>query len=217
VAEGDARPDPDEPRDRVELSAAQVAASSLAAVSAAVLCSYFGVAGTVIGTAAASIVATVGSSLYSYSLRRTRARLRRLHQAGAAAPPVTAVLATAKEQGRRLIPKLPWKIVALGTANVFVFSIGVVTGIEGLVGEPLSAAYGGGHSQHTCSLCEHRRKPKPAKTPTPSPSRTTTPTTTATPTPTPTSTVPIISTSPSTSLTPTSVPTTLAPSDTSSP
>jgi hypothetical protein len=211
---GDSMPDsdPDEPRDRLELSAAQVAASSLAAVSAAVLCSYFGVAGTVIGTAAASIVATVGSSLYSYSLRRTRNRLRRLHQAGAAAPPVTAVLATARLQGRRLLPKLPWKVVLLGTANVFVFSIAVVTGIEGLVGEPLSAAYGGGHSQQKCSICAHHRhaaKPSPSKSASPSPSGPASKPAGPGRSPTPTSTLPVVSNSPSaTPTTPAATPTT---------
>ena len=125
------RDDPrDQPRDRVQLSVVQVAGSSLAAMSAAVLCSYFGVAGTVIGTAAASAFATIGSALYSYSLRRTQARLRRLHQAGAASPPVTAVLRTAQGQGRRLLSRIPWRIVLLGTANVFVFAIAFITGLE---------------------------------------------------------------------------------------
>jgi hypothetical protein len=209
--------DPDEPRDRLELSAAQVAASSLAAVSAAVLCSYFGVAGTVIGTAVASVVATIGSSLYSYSLRRTRNRLQRLHQAGAAAPPVTAVLATARHQGRRLLPKLPWKIVLLGTANVFVFSIAVVTGIEGLINEPLSNAVGVSHSQQACSLCnrtQHHAKPARSKPPSPTPIAT--PSTTRT-TPTPTVSNPAPSGSPSTSSTPSSTPTSTPPSDTTSP
>jgi hypothetical protein len=164
--------DPDGPRERLELSAAQVAASSLAAVSAAVLCSYFGVAGTIVGTAAASIVATVGSALYSFSLRRTRSRLRRMHLAAPGTAPVAAGVEAARQQGRRLARRLPWRIIALGTANVFVFSIGVVTGIEGLIGEPLSAAYGGGHSQQTCSLCRHDRH------------TTATPTTPATPGPT---------------------------------
>ncbi len=56
----------------------QVAASALAAVSAAVISSTFGVAGTLIGAAIASIVASVGSTLYLASLRHTNERLRRM-------------------------------------------------------------------------------------------------------------------------------------------
>ena len=41
-----------------------MAAGALAAVSAAVVASLFGVAGTVIGAAVASVVSTVGAALY---------------------------------------------------------------------------------------------------------------------------------------------------------
>ena len=56
----------------------QVAASALAAMSAAVISSTFGVAGTLIGAAIASVVASVGSTLYLASLRSTNERLRRM-------------------------------------------------------------------------------------------------------------------------------------------
>ena len=60
-----------------QLSALQVAAGALAAVSAAVIASFFGVAGTVIGAAVASVVSTVGAAVYTESMRRTHAGLRR--------------------------------------------------------------------------------------------------------------------------------------------
>src|SRR3954449_8082709 len=60
-----------------QLSALQVAAGALAAVSAAVAASFFGVAGTVIGAAVASVVSTVGAAVYTESMRRTHAGLRR--------------------------------------------------------------------------------------------------------------------------------------------
>jgi hypothetical protein len=56
----------------------QVVASALAAVTAAVLSGAFGVAGTFIGAAIASVVASVGSTLYLASLRNTHERLRRI-------------------------------------------------------------------------------------------------------------------------------------------
>jgi hypothetical protein len=168
--------DDDEPRERFQISAGQVAASSLAAVSAAVVCSFFGVAGTVIGTAIASLVATVGSALYSYSLRRTRARLRRLHRAGAAAPPLREVWRTARQHGRRAFDRVEWAAVAIGTGAVFVFSIGVVSAIEGAEGESLSALFGVSHGgSETTSLGSlvqhgHHRHRSPAPSPTASPS-----------------------------------------------
>src|SRR4051812_50137347 len=58
------------------LSPVQVAASALAAVSSAVLLSFFGVAGTLIGAALASVISTVGATGYSASLRKTSERLR---------------------------------------------------------------------------------------------------------------------------------------------
>jgi hypothetical protein len=207
----------DEPREQLQLSLAQVVGSSLAAVSAAIVCSFFGVAGTVIGTAAASIVATIGSSLYSYSVRRTQTRLRRLHQAGAASPPVGAVVRTATRQGSRLFSRIPWKIVLLGTANVFVFAIAFVTGLEAILGRPLPAEFGVSHNgSDNTSLgsalhsSHHRRHSSATPTPTPS---TATPTARTTPTPTTTTTT----TKPSPTPSPSSVLSSLLPSGTPTP
>lgn len=215
--------DPDEPQERLQISLSQVAASSAAAVSAAVLCSFFGVAGTVIGTAIASVLATVGSALYVHSLRRTKARLRRLHQAGAAAPPFTEVIKTARQQGRRLMGQVSWRFALAGAVAAFVIAIGIVTVIELGVGEPLAAVFGvshsggrtttfgsitgsGGHRPH------HKAKPKPSSsttsppaspsgTSTPAPTATVTQTVTAPPTTTPPTSPP--STTPPVSTTPT--------------
>jgi hypothetical protein len=186
------------------LSGAQVAASSLAAMTAAVVCSYFGVAGTVIGTAVTSLVATTGSALYSYSLRRTRARLRRLHLAGAASPSFAEVVKTARQQGRGMFRQIPWRILGLGTATVFVFSIGVITAIEESQGQTLASLFHVSHrTDRACSLCSvvsgkhshhHKAKPTPTKSPSTSPSPSTTPTHTATPSKTPTASTPPSST-----------------------
>src|SRR4051812_7762824 len=78
-------PSPDQPK-KASLSAAQVAASALAAVSSAVVASYFGVAGTLIGAALASVITTVSASVYATSLRKTNERLRRAFTAGQRQP-----------------------------------------------------------------------------------------------------------------------------------
>jgi len=203
----------DEPREQIQLSFAQIAASSLAAVSAAIVCSLFGVAGTVIGTAVASVLATVGSAIYVYSMRRTKARLLRLHQAGAAAPPFVEVVKTAREQGRKMLGQLPLRLIAIGAAVVFVVSIGVVTAVEAGVGKSFAALFGvshsGGHGTSVASVFNphHKHKPTPSPTksstkPTPTPRPTATKTVTATPTAT---------TSPTATTTPTNVISTLLP------
>src|SRR4051794_41928344 len=83
------------------LSPVQIAAGALAAVSSAVLLSFFGVAGTLTGAALASVISTVGASLYSTSLNKTNERLRRAltprpappaaEPAAAAQPPTPAL------------------------------------------------------------------------------------------------------------------------------
>ena len=68
--------DPEDPKDdKLEVTGVQVAASTLASVSAAAVASLFGVHGTVVGAGVASVVATVGAAVYQRGLDRTSARL----------------------------------------------------------------------------------------------------------------------------------------------
>lgn len=62
----------DEPerKPRLNLTTSQVAASALAACCSSVVASYLGVAGTVIGAAVGSIVATTGAAVYGHLFRR---------------------------------------------------------------------------------------------------------------------------------------------------
>jgi hypothetical protein len=66
------------PRERSGVSGSQVAASVLASTSAAVVASYFGVAGTIVGAAVVSVVATVGTAAYGLGIRRTSERLQQV-------------------------------------------------------------------------------------------------------------------------------------------
>lgn len=70
-------PDDDESPRKLELSPTQIAASALAAVSAAFFASWAGTAGTLVGAALGSVIATVGAATYSYSLKRTSEIARR--------------------------------------------------------------------------------------------------------------------------------------------
>jgi hypothetical protein len=58
-----------------DISAAQVAGSALAAVSAAVVASFLGLGGTLVGAALGSVVASIGGALYSHSFRQAGYKL----------------------------------------------------------------------------------------------------------------------------------------------
>jgi hypothetical protein len=64
-----------EEQQKLDVNWVQAAAGALAAMSSAVLLSTVGVAGTIIGAAAGSVIATVGSTIYSYYLRLSRERV----------------------------------------------------------------------------------------------------------------------------------------------
>ena len=59
----------------IQLSVTQVVVGALAAVSAAVVGSTFGLAGTLLGAAVTSIVSTVEGALYLHSLEQARTRI----------------------------------------------------------------------------------------------------------------------------------------------
>src|SRR4051794_8987585 len=173
------------------LSPVQVAAGALAAVSSAVLLSFFGVAGTLTGAALASVISTVGASLYSASLNRTKERLGRALTVRQGAPavepsgraePATTVLPAhldpRRAPAKRFQPR--WSRVAVYAVGVFVVAMGIVTGIELIGQKPVSALVGNSHSSGTTTLGElsnasSRRDTTPS---TPSSPTTSTPATT---------------------------------------
>ena len=62
--------DKQEKRPRLNLTTSQVAASALAACCASIVASYLGVAGTVIGAAVGSVIATTGAAIWAHLFRR---------------------------------------------------------------------------------------------------------------------------------------------------
>jgi hypothetical protein len=97
----------------------QVAAGALAAVTAAVLGSTLGIAGTVLGAGIASVVSTVGASLYLRSIRGVHARVAKTPRA-----------------------RRPVVVVLAASALAFVVGMLVITGVEWVRGAQLSG--GGG-------------------------------------------------------------------------
>ncbi len=151
--------DKDQPKG-LQLSATQVAAGALASVSSAVVASFFGLAGTLIGAALASVISTVSAALYSSSLQKTNEKLRtaRSQLTGRQPPvadtkvapatpatPATQVLPAHLDPRRAPArrPRPRWTRVAVYAAAVFAMAMGVITGIELIGQKPVSALVGG--------------------------------------------------------------------------
>ena len=139
-----------------QLSALQLAAGALAAVSAAVVASFFGVAGTVIGAAVASVISTVGAAVYTESMRRTHAGLRRagrrlvrspqspVDRSAGDRPPLPAHLDPRRSPPRRRWRRWRrWAMVAATAVAVFGLAMVVVTTVELIGHKPVAALVGG--------------------------------------------------------------------------
>jgi len=150
-------PTTDRRPDKLGLSATQLIASGLAAMSATVVASFFGVAGTVIGAALGSMVAVVGNAVYGYSLRRTRSRVRQTLDVAVAhrfATEPARVIAQGEQAGtessadapaaRFSLPLRPRRM-ALLAAGVCAVVLAVTTAFEFASGQPLSATVTGKH------------------------------------------------------------------------
>lgn len=147
-----------EKQDTDSVRISQVLAGALAAITAAVLGSTMGVAGTVIGAGLASVVSTVGGALYLRSIQRTRQGVRTVRAKVVGRNGTTSVLVadledkpepqeeepdegneqTQPPSGRRL----RWPVLVAGSVLAFALGMLVITGVEWIKGEPLSGGSG---------------------------------------------------------------------------
>jgi hypothetical protein len=163
----DDRPSAPEPPARLQVSFTQVVATALAAITATIVASFFGVAGTVIGAAISSVMSVVGTAVYSHSLRKTRERMREVvpvavrrvprprnfPPAPGGTPQPTYAPPYPRPHGSTALgygpvsysrPKPPARRRSLGTriafasVGLFVAVLAVITGVETLAQRPLS-------------------------------------------------------------------------------
>lgn len=179
---------PDPPKPPPIISARQILIGALAAASAAVVSSYFGVAGTVLGTALFSVVASTANAVYEHFARRTRDRLSAI-----AGHPGLARWRPPAPQG------IPWARISTAAAAVFVLAIGAITIVELVVGRPVSALLGRNHDRGSSIARVVQPNPAPAHQAPPAPAATTPPAPAPAPAP---STAPSPSPSPSESPSP---------------
>src|SRR5215211_2252642 len=186
-----------------ELRVTNLLGGALAAISGAVVASFFGVFGTLAGAAVMSIFMAVATAGYAHSLAATHRWLRRTlpRRAGGEA-----------EAGTPPARPLRWQRVALAAAAMFAVAMGAVTTVEATTGRPLASLLGSAPSRGGStsvgvvvgqSAAPTPRTPGTAATSPP----TSAPTTTA-PTDTVSSTTAPSATAPTTSIPSTQAPTT---------
>lgn len=121
-----------------QLRVPKLLAGALAAVTAAVVASFFGVGETLLGAALGSVLVTLGEPLYTRSLTSAhtlarRSLLRRADQEPAAS----------EDDPSRAHPRpLRWRRVAVVTVAAFGIAVGVITGVEAVAQQPLASLVG---------------------------------------------------------------------------
>ncbi|MGW6937663.1 hypothetical protein ACWGF3_01380 [Streptomyces xanthophaeus] len=148
---------------KLDLSAAQVAGSSLATVAAALLASQLGVYGTILGAGVVSVVATAGGPVIQHFFRRTGDQLRgaarpRARQVPAAEPgPPAEEFGEATVHGTRV---RGWKRTAAAAGAAFVISLGALGTYEAVAGTSVSS--GGGTIFSGGTRTVHQDRPAPS-------------------------------------------------------
>ncbi|MFA7762634.1 hypothetical protein [Streptomyces sp. NRRL S-448] len=146
----------DEPeKKKLDLSAAQVAGSSLATVAAALLASKMGVYGTILGAGVVSVVATAGGPVIQHLFRRTGDQLRESARPGARQVPPpraestgadsAATGAATEEFGAATVHGTRvrgWKRTAVASGAAFAIAVGGLGTYEAMAGTSVSS--GGG-------------------------------------------------------------------------
>jgi hypothetical protein len=116
-----------------ELRVTNLLGGALAAITGAVVASFFGVFGTLAGAGVMSIFMAVATAGYAHSLATGHRWLRRTlrRKAGGEA-----------EVGMPPAQPLRWQRVALAAAAVFAVAMGAVTTVEATAGRPLASLLG---------------------------------------------------------------------------
>jgi hypothetical protein len=126
-----------------QLRLPKLLAGALAAVSGAVIASFFGVQGTLIGAALVSLLVAPAEALYTHSLVSAhkvarRSLLRRVgDQAGASED-------GASEEGASQAQPQPirWQRVAVAAVLAFGIAVAAITGVEAVANQPLASLVG---------------------------------------------------------------------------
>jgi hypothetical protein len=122
-----------------QLRGAKLLATALAAVSGAMVASFFGVGGTLLGAALVSVLVAAAEAVYAHSFvsahrvaRRTLVR-RVGDQAGA----------NQDGAGQAHPRPVRWQRVAVAAVLAFGIAVAAITGVEAVAGRPLASLFSG--------------------------------------------------------------------------
>jgi hypothetical protein len=126
-----------------QLRVPRLLAGALAAVSGAVVASFFGVEGTLIGAALVSLLVAPAEAVYTHSLMSAhrvarRSLVRRVDEQ-----------ADASEEGAIEAHRQPirWQRVAVAAVVAFGIAVGAITGVETVANQPLASLFGSSSRQ----------------------------------------------------------------------
>jgi hypothetical protein len=136
-----------------QLRVPKLLAGALAAVSGAVVASFFGIEGTLIGAALVSLLVAPAEALYTHSLASAhrvarRSLVRRVgEQAGASQEGTsqegTSQEGTSQEGTSQAHPQpIRWQRVAVAAVAAFGLAVGAITGVEAVANQPLASLVG---------------------------------------------------------------------------
>jgi hypothetical protein len=126
-----------------QLRVPKLLAGALAAVSGAVVASFFGIEGTLIGAALVSLLVAPAEALYTHSLASAhrvarRSLVRRVGEQAGASQEGTSQQGTSQAHPQ----PIRWQRVAVAAVVAFGLAIGAITGVEAVANQPLASLVG---------------------------------------------------------------------------
>ncbi|GAA2857567.1 hypothetical protein Acy02nite_66950 [Actinoplanes cyaneus] len=118
-------------------------AGTLAAVSAAVVGSFLGVAGTLVGAAVASLISSIGTEIYHRYLDRGTKKLQAAFVTAPAAVGTPEVAAAEDESPSGTPVKIRWKRIAMVAGGLFLLAMLTLTTAELFAGRSAADATSG--------------------------------------------------------------------------
>jgi hypothetical protein len=131
-----------------QLRIPKLLAGALAAVSGAVVASFLGVEGTLIGAAMVSLLVAPAEALYTHSLASAhkvarRSLVRRVgEQAGASEEGASEAGASQEGASQAQPQPIRWQRVAVAAVLAFGIAVVAITGVEAVANQPLASLVG---------------------------------------------------------------------------
>ncbi|MFD5141761.1 hypothetical protein [Streptomyces sp. NPDC058401] len=184
----DVGPEQEQEKKKLDLSAAQVAGSSLATVAAALLASQMGVYGTILGAGVVSVVATAGGPVIQHFFRRTGDQLRETARPKARQVPVAGPREEPREvrapDGTMMLRQVPmpetseefgeatvhgkrfrgWKRTAVASGAAFAIALGGIGTYEAIADTSVSKGGGTVFSAGTHKVSKEKPAPPEGET-----------------------------------------------------